>query len=83
MRRALITLFGGMTALLLLAGCSDKGADMENSATDTPAAVSFATDGHFQLIAGCHGNRPGSYSVCDKMKTKVPGEALDFLWDDR
>ena len=153
MRRALITLFGGMTALLLLAGCSEKGTDTEHSATDTPAAVSFATDGHlkmlydnrmhpaaieyegkiyiawrgvngwpqmrtydlesrmfservnildgledvfdldkytrdqhynpviwmsidghFQLIAGCHGNRPGNYNDCDKMKTKVTGD---------
>ena len=141
----------GMTALLLLAGCSEQGVDAVDATT--PAPVPFATDGHlkmlydnrmhpaaieydgkiyiawrgvngwpqmriydlesrrfskqvnildgleetfdlekytrdhhynpviwmnkdghFHLIAGCHGNRPGSYNDCDKMKTKAPGD---------
>lgn len=39
-----------------------------------------ASDNHFNIIAGCHGNSPRRYSDCDKMRSKKPGD-INSGWE--
>ncbi len=45
-----ITLPGRMAAFVLPAGCSEPGADAQDTTTATPAAVPFATDGQLKML---------------------------------